>query len=188
MTVSLILRLMVYILGSIGIIYLSWASLHAPLMHGFPRFIAWESALTLFCLQVPYWFRKPFAINQVASWIFLIISIVLIVSGPITLRKYGKPDASRNEEALMGIEKTTKLVTEGIYRYIRHPFYSSILFLGWGIYLKRADTWLGIILVIIVTVSVLATAVIEEREDIRFFGSAYQDYMEITKKFIPYVY
>ncbi len=188
MTASQIIRLSIFIVASVGITYLSRASLRLPLTHGFPRFIAWEAVLALFCLQVPTWFKNPLAINQILSWLFLIISLLLIISGPITLRKYGKPDASRNEESLLGIEKTTELVTDGIYYYIRHPFYSSILFLGWGIYMKSPVSWLGVILLLLVTVSVVATAIIEEREDIRYFGTAYRDYMTTTKKFIPFLY
>jgi protein-S-isoprenylcysteine O-methyltransferase Ste14 len=34
----------------------------------------------------------------------------------------------------------------------------------------------------------VATARIEEAEDIRFFGSAYQAYMKRTRMFIPFVF
>jgi protein-S-isoprenylcysteine O-methyltransferase Ste14 len=188
MTASAIIRISIFILASIGIVYISRSSLRAPLTHGFPRFVVWESVLALFCIQVPHWFRNPFAIYQVFSWLFLIISILLIISGPLTLQLNGKPDLSRSGEALLGIEKTTALVTQGIYHYIRHPFYSSLLFLGWGIYLKEPSSWLSFILLIVVSVSVIFTALIEEREDIHFFGPAYRDYIKVTKKFIPYVY
>jgi len=87
----------------------------------------------------------------------------------------------------VGIEKTTELVTTGVYGYIRHPFYSSLLFLAWGIFFKHI-TWVGIVLGIIITILLFITAQKEEIENIAFFGEQYQEYMERTKSFIPYVF
>jgi protein-S-isoprenylcysteine O-methyltransferase Ste14 len=187
MTSNDVVRLALFLLFSVGLFYISRSSLRPPLTHGFPRFIAWEVILALFFLNVQSWFRDPFSINQAFSWLFLMISIVLILYGVWTLRVIGKPDSSRDGEALLGIEKTTNLVTTGIYHYIRHPFYSSLLFLACGIFLKDLS-WPGLILAIVISVSLEFTAIIEEREDIIFFGPAYRDYMRNTKKFIPFLH
>jgi protein-S-isoprenylcysteine O-methyltransferase Ste14 len=172
---------------SIGLVYVSRSSLHIPITHGFPRFLAWEIIVILFLLNVESWFRAPLSILQVISWLFLCISIILIVYGVWTLRVNGKPEATRDEEALLGIEKTTILVTTGIYYYIRHPFYSSLLFLAWGISLKGLS-WSSILLAFVASICLLFTAIIEEREDIRFFGPAYQAYMKRSKRFIPLLF
>jgi protein-S-isoprenylcysteine O-methyltransferase Ste14 len=187
MTSNNVIRLSLFALLSVGLIYISRSSLRPPLTHGFPRFLAWEGILALFLLNVQRWFRDPFSINQIFSWLLLIISLVLIIYGIWTLRVIGKPDSSRDGDALLGIEKTTNLVTAGIYHYIRHPFYSSLLFLAWGIFLKALG-WPGIILAIVASVCLEFTAIIEEREDIIFFGPAYREYMKSTKKFIPFLY
>ncbi|MCK7540462.1 MAG: hypothetical protein MZV63_61010 [Marinilabiliales bacterium] len=55
----------------------------------------------------------------------------------IRLRRASKPGITRVDEKLFRFEKTTELVTSGIYRYIRHPMYSSLLLLAWGIWLKQ---------------------------------------------------
>jgi protein-S-isoprenylcysteine O-methyltransferase Ste14 len=169
------------------LIYVSRNSIRLPLTHGLPRFIAWQAILTLFLLNMQSWFRNPFSVFQIISWICLIISIVLIVYGVSMLRKIGKPDASRDEEALLGIEKTTSLVTSGIYAYIRHPFYSSLLFLGLGIFFKDI-AWISSIVMAVVLICLVLTAAIEEGEDIKFFGPAYREYMKKTKRFIPLIY
>jgi protein-S-isoprenylcysteine O-methyltransferase Ste14 len=187
MAASVVIKVFLFILTSIGLVYISRSSLHAPLTHGFPRFIAWEGILALFLVNVQRWFHDPFSVNQVFSWLLLIISIVMIIYGVWSLRVIGKPDSTREGEALLGIEKTTTLVTTGIYHYIRHPFYSSLLFLAWGIFLKNLS-WPGTILVFVVSVCLELTAVIEEGEDIGFFGPKYQEYMKETKKFIPFLY
>ncbi|MFC1726412.1 methyltransferase family protein [candidate division KSB1 bacterium] len=89
--------------------------------------------------------------------------------------------------SLLGIEKTTVLVTTGAYRYIRHPLYSSLLFLTWGAFFKHLSL-LGITLAVISTVFLVITAKIEETENLRFFGEAYQSYMKKTKMFIPFIF
>ena len=93
----------------------------------------------------------------------------------------------RNDPSLVGIEKTTRLVTADIYRYIRHPFYSSLLFLAWGIFFKHFS-WLGLALAAAATACLVLTAKREEQENIGFFGSPYRDYMQTTRMFIPFLF
>ena len=88
---------------------------------------------------------------------------------------------------MVGIEKTTELVTTGVYHYIRHPFYSSLLFLGWGILLKNVN-WIGILLAVLTTILLIITARKEEIENIQFFGENYQEYMKRTKMFVPFIF
>lgn len=59
------------------------------------------------------------------------MSLVLLGLG-LHLFVAGKPASHRHDETLMSFEKTTALVTTGIYRRIRHPLYGSLLFLAWG--------------------------------------------------------
>ncbi len=187
MSFSIWSRLLVFILGGLGIVYVSRASFRSPLTHGFPRFVAWITILALFCLNVESWFRAPWSVNQIFSWIFLIVGAGLIIVGVFTLRSYGEQDSNRHGEDLYTFEKTSALVTKGIYHYIRHPFYSSLLFLGWGICLK-VISWPSVLFGLVVSASLIFTAIIEEREDINFFGAAYQDYMKTTKRFVPFLY
>ena len=65
MTTSDVFKVSLFILLSIGLIYISRSSLRAPLTHGFPRFIAWEAILMLFVINAQYWFQKFFSINQI---------------------------------------------------------------------------------------------------------------------------
>lgn len=133
-----------------------------------------------------YWFVDLLSINQIISWTLLIISSVFIILAVKTFRSLGKIDPLRDDPALVGIEKTTRLITSGIYQYVRHPFYSSLLFLAWGILLKQI-TWTGILLTALVTGFLILTAKAEERENIQYFGESYLDYMTGTKMFIPYL-
>jgi protein-S-isoprenylcysteine O-methyltransferase Ste14 len=168
--------------------YLSRASLRVPGSHGFYRFFAWECILALFLLNVKVWFQKPFSWYQLLSWVLLVVSLVPLVFGVRTLVARGKPVAQRESEPqLLAFEKTSTLVTTGIYGYIRHPLYSSLLFLTWGIFFK-APAWLGGSLALASTAFLYATARADEAECVRFFGSAYQAYMRRTKRFVPYLF
>jgi protein-S-isoprenylcysteine O-methyltransferase Ste14 len=171
--------------------YVSRASLREPRSHGFPRFFAWECILALFCINfidLRQWFGDPFSPRQLVSWVFLFGCIIPAVLGVYLLRTRGKPDAGRAREAPLGwIEATTHLVTNGVYRYIRHPLYSSLLLLAWGVFFKR-PSWLGGALALGATGFLVATAKVEEAENVRYFGPAYGDYMRRTRMFIPFVF
>jgi protein-S-isoprenylcysteine O-methyltransferase Ste14 len=87
----------------------------------------------------------------------------------------------------VSIEKTTQLVMAGIYRYIRHPICSSLLFLAWGVCFKH-PAWLPLGLAVIATCCLIMTARKEEAENLRYFGTSYQDYMKRTKMFVPFLF
>jgi protein-S-isoprenylcysteine O-methyltransferase Ste14 len=179
-------KLIVFIFVSVGIAWVSRASLFNFRSHGFYRVFAWEAIVIMILLNLNYWFYVPFSIQQMISWLFLIVSVFLMLLGAFFLNSVGKPNRRRNDPALIGIEKTTALVTVGIYRWIRHPVYSSLLFLAWGVFFKH-PSWVGVFLTFIVTFFVIMTAKMEEIENLRFFGAAYQSYMKQTKMFVPFL-
>ncbi len=181
------IRLVIFIVGSAALVWLSWPSFRDFRSHGFYRFFAFEAILALILLNLDYWFYEPFIIRQIVSWLLLIISVFLVVHGFLLLRKLGKPDSKRDDSSLIGIEKTTELVTVGAYRYIRHPIYSSGLIGTWGIFFKRPSLVCGL-LAVIATFFLMMTAKMEESENTRFFGAAYQSYMKQTRMFIPYFF
>ena len=171
---------------SIPVIVLSWRTLFQVNSHGFYRFFSWECIIWLFVSNYPYWFDNPFSSKQWISWILLFISVYLVISGTLLMKKKGKPGKSRNEKPLYAFENTTELIDGGIFRYIRHPLYSSLLFLIWGIFFKHTTTLLFCVSVVS-TVFLFLMAIADEKECIRFFGDAYKVYMKRTKRFIPFI-
>lgn len=166
----------------------SLRSLRSPRPHGFYRFFVFEAILLLFLLNVDIWFRSPFSWHQIVSWILLVVGFVPLGFGVHSLVTKGKPTEDRQEDdQLLGFEKTTELVTTGIYRYIRHPLYCSLLMLAWGIFFK-APSWPGALLVVAATLLLVATAKADEAECVHYFGPPYQAYMRRTKMFVPWLF
>ena len=173
-------RTLVFILGTLLILYVSWPSLRKkPRTHGFYRFFAFESLLGLLLLNADRWFTDPFSLYQLISWILLFSSLYFVIAGFYLLRKIGEPEGD--------FEKTTKLVTQGLYQYVRHPLYSSLLLFGWGAYFKHA-TVISVILTLVATAALIETARVEEEENLEKFGEEYAEYMQTSKRFIPFLY
>lgn len=179
-------RIIIFVILSIPIIIVSWRTLFNIKSHGFFRFFSWESIIWLFATNYKYWFDDPFSINQIFSWIFLIASGYLVTVGVILMKKVGKQGNNRNEKTLYQFEKTTELIEQGIFKYIRHPLYSSLLFLTWGIFLKNFSIEL-LFVSMLSTVFLYLTAIFDEKECIDFFGDKYIEYMKKSKRFIPYI-
>ena len=176
----------VFAIASVPIIFLSRRSLLKPASHGFFRFLAFEAILALIVLNAPHWFVSPFRTQQLASWFLLLVSVVLVVWGVVLLRRFGKPRPTTKGSPMFAWENTERLVTTGIYRYIRHPMYSSLLFLAWGALLKSVSIT-TLVLAGVATLSLLATAKAEEEENVARFGQAYEVYMKRTHRFVPFV-
>lgn len=182
-------RLFLFLTASMLLAYVSRASLTRWWAHGFYRFLAWESILALLLLNfrsVHQWFAEPASARQLASWILLFGSVVPVVWGAHLLRSRGEAQAARDDRELLAFERTTSLVTTGIYRYIRHPMYASLLMLAWGVLFKRLSL-AAVFAALCATAALVATARAEERENCRYFGQAYRTYMARTKMFVPFV-
>lgn len=180
-------HLLAFLLGT-G--FFAWVSRHAlrrPRSHGFYRFFAWEAILALVLLNLPVWEREPFSPPQLASWGLLAASLALAIHAVQRLRRQGRPSAARGDAELYAFEKTSALVTSGIYRYIRHPMYAALGLLAWGAYLKDPGSAAGIALVGLASLALWLTALRDEAECLAHFGADYRAYMRTSKRFIPFV-
>lgn len=166
--------------GTILIIIFSWfLSIKHKRYHGIARFFSFESIFILVLINSYVWFKNPFSIFQVISWILLILSIYIAIAGFMLLSNLGKPQGGN-------FENTSVIVKVGLYKYIRHPLYLSLFLVGTGAMLKNPEL-LQLLLGTINLIAIWFTARMEENEMIAKFGNDYRNYMRETKMFIPFI-
>lgn len=156
------------------------ALLH-PGSHGFFRFFAAEFTLLLALMN-----RIPVGDHTVPQ-ILLIVSAALALLGFTDLRRFGKPSDRRKDQNLLAFERTTELVTRGIYRHIRHPMYASLIALGWAFFF-RDPSWIAALLALLATAFYYLTARADEAECVDYFGQPYAEYMARTSRFLPHLF
>jgi protein-S-isoprenylcysteine O-methyltransferase Ste14 len=180
-------QLLAFCVATAVLAFVSREALRRPKSHGFYRFIAFEAIAGLVVLNYPVWRTDPWSVHQWVSYPLLIASVGLVLNGLYLLKKVGKPTPDRPDAELFGFEKTSALVTSGVFRYIRHPMYASLLFLAWGAFCKDVS-WVGLGLAGLATLALLLTALRDEAECLAHFGDAYARYMRRTKRFVPFVF
>lgn len=176
-----------FIILSIIIIILSRRVIFKFSSHGFYRLLGWECLAWIGINNYRYWFVNPFSINQLISWVFLIYAGIIVLSGIYLLFTKGKMDSLREDKTLYHFEKTTQLVETGIYKYIRHPLYGSLIFLAWGIFFKNMNFVL-FMFSFHATIFFFFTIRKEEKENIAYFGDSYKSYIKRSKMIIPFIF
>ena len=116
-------------------------------------------------------------IGDAGTWIGLVVSLIgaaLVIVGWKAIHKnYWSKEEGKG-----------KLVTEGIYAYIRHPQYTGFFLITFGMMLEWATIPL-IGLYILLVVLYVRMAKREEKDMVEEFGQEYEAYRKRTKMFIP---
>jgi protein-S-isoprenylcysteine O-methyltransferase Ste14 len=111
---------------------------------------------------------------------FIVLGLVIRWTAILTLKKYFTVDVN--------IADDHRLVTRGIYRFIRHPAYtgSVLSFLGMGLVFS---SWVIVIVVFVpILLAFLYRIRVEEKVLQDHFGDVYVQYCTSTKRLIPWVY
>jgi protein-S-isoprenylcysteine O-methyltransferase Ste14 len=88
---------------------------------------------------------------------------------------------------LVAIQPGHRLVTDGVYRWIRHPSYLGLLVnaLGWALVFRSV---VGVLLVALTLIPLVARMRAEERLLRSQFGAAYEAYCARTWRLLPWLY
>jgi len=88
---------------------------------------------------------------------------------------------------LVAIQPGHTLVTDGVYRFIRHPSYLGLLVnsLGWALAFRSG---VGLLLTALIIPPLIARIQAEERLLSSEFGAAYEAYRARTSRLVPGVY
>ena len=128
-----------------------------------PQWMAWSK------IGLPEWVR----------WLGVGIGILCVASVYWLFSSIGN-----NITPTSATRKEHKLVTSGIYRWIRHPLYTfaSLLFISFGM---MADNWFIAVLGILTFILMAIRTPKEEANLIEKFGDEYREYMKRTGRFLP---
>jgi len=110
---------------------------------------------------------------------------LLLIPAGLALREWAIIKLGRFFSRTVQVETGHKIITEGPYRWIRHPAYTGMILIYLGIALALG-TWLGVL----VTLGLMLGATIyrisvEEKVLLEAFGTAYRDYMKRTWRLFP---
>jgi protein-S-isoprenylcysteine O-methyltransferase Ste14 len=83
---------------------------------------------------------------------------------------------------------TDRLVTEGPYRWVRHPLYLAMFVATLGLALAFRSLCALLIALVVFMPTALWRAVLEDQALARRFGQAWEDYAARTHAILPFVY
>ncbi len=139
-----------------------------------PFFYLLSSRLDFADYHLPTWAALPAGIAGVAIFAFA-----------LWLLWRSHADLGRNWLPMLQIREEHTLITQGVYRYIRHPMYAAHWV--WGIaQALLLQNWIaGLSMLVFLAPVYLFRASREERILIEHFGEEYRSYMNRTGRLIP---
>ena len=176
----------VFILLSCVLAWVCRRQLVNPRCHGFYRFFAFEGILWLWLNALPLWHHKLISVAQSLSLLLMVSALGLVVGGVHGLRRHGGVSERQDAGENFSFENTGTLVTRGIFAHIRHPMYSALLLLNWGLVCKRPELD-AIVIALLVSGALYLTARTEEQENHAFFGPCYNEYVKRSSMFLPFI-
>lgn len=118
----------------------------------------------------------PLVPRVIVGGIFIMIAICFAVSGFFML--------IRNKTTFDTSKSTSKIVTNGAYRYSRNPLYFSLLLLLSGIAILLSSLWLFIAIPFLYVLFLFKAVRPEEKYLLQKFGDEYLHYSEKVRRWI----
>ncbi len=132
----------------------------------FPRALVWAK------VPLPSWLRLVGAFMTVLSLVWFI---------------WIHRSLGNNLSVRLKIKDSQELVTDGPYRWIRHPMYSAFFILHVAAFLLTANWFIGLTWMAGLTAIIFLRVKREEAMLLSAFGSHYRSYMENTGRFVPII-
>lgn len=176
---------LIFLIVSSLLIFVCRHQLLNPRCHGFYRFFAFEGILALALLNIQLDGRDFLSPLRLISGALMLGSLAVVIISLRQLTHAGQLQRNNTPENFT-FENTLQLVTDGVYRYVRHPMYTSLLLLGWGLFFQ-APSLLGAAIATEISLFLICTIQAEEAENRQFFGSEYQRYQQSNKMLIPFL-
>lgn len=154
-------------LGSYWLVSLCWYG-----TIGFSLLDAWNLELSLF--------KQPLLVLRV-------LGMMLIMSG-LAARYLSRKALGTQYSVFVETSSEHRLVTDGIYRKVRHPAYLGLLCLFVGIPLCEGS-WGGLLIAVLLGLPALMYRIkIEESALAEWFGEEFLTYSRNTRRLIPFIW
>lgn len=115
----------------------------------------------------------------VAGFIVVIIGLAI---GLYAIWEHGRVNKS-GPNAVPTPRKDAELITSGLYRWVRHPIYTGVLAVGFGVAIAHGH--IVIVVASILLLILLTYKSMYEEELLRAQYEGYADYMQATGRFLP---
>lgn len=155
------------------------------LQHFLAFIFAKYSTYLIFTYQLFFNFLKITNNNVVYLYV---VGYLFVVSGLIlAISAVKKLENNWDNMMLYKIIPNHQLIKNGVYKHIRHPIYTAIIFEVVG-YQLIANSWL--VIFFLITSSIVLIRHIKNEEELleTYFGKEYTNYKKSTKKLIPFIY
>ena len=112
--------------------------------------------------------------------ILAVIGVVVRTVGMLTLGRFYTRTLKKTENHM--------LVTNGIYKYLRHPGYAGTIFIFLGASLTTGNTLSFFLVTLLILFTYLYRIHVEEKMLVEIFGEQYIVYKKYSKRMIPFIY
>lgn len=138
-------------------------------------------ALMVLQFFVPFLTFTPTALTRIFSVVLFGCGVWISIEGRRTL------GLNWNHMIDYQVKERQALVTEGIYKYVRHPIYAGFLLMLTGIQVAL-HSWMFLPVFIIVLTVIYLQSKREEAVLARHFGKEYLRYLQSSKMFFPFIF
>ena len=142
--------------------------------------LAWFVGMLLYLIDPRWMAWASVSLPDGIRWAGAVLGLFALLLLYWTLTSLGK-----NLTDTVAIRVQHTLVTNGPYRWVRHPFYVSVLLLICAASLLSANWFLGIVGLLVFLLLAMIRISIEERKLVERFGEEYRSYMKRTRRFLP---
>jgi len=117
--------------------------------------------------------------RSIVGLALIVLGLILTFVAASTLRRFYSPS--------LRVRRDHQLITHGVYRFVRHPFYTGVGLSTIGV-LVVAGSLYGLLILLALIPLLVNRIRIEEQMMTAQFGETYRAYARGTKKLIPFIY
>jgi protein-S-isoprenylcysteine O-methyltransferase Ste14 len=117
------------------------------------------------------------------AWVGLVVAIAALVMFRLTHKALG-----RNWSVSLEVRESHKLISDGVYRHLRHPMYTAFWLWAVAQALLLPNWFAGCAGLVGFGILFFGRVAKEESLMLESFGDAYRQYMSRTRRVIPWLY